>query len=153
MQHTKRKIILLVGVLLMSVSGVNAESLFINPIEDGEVVREFDEKKGYRRIAISDEDITKANVRVSCDGKVKNIDKRLNGTYDVTIEHDDGYLSMYIDMGEVNYAVGSEVKQGDTLGKVKDNMDYLEFVIIKDNVRLENTKELITENNDSTLKN
>ena len=129
----------------MSICGVSAETTFINPIEDGEVVRDFDAETGYKRIAISNDDIKNAEVLVSCDGKVKNIDKRLNGTYDVTITHEDGYITMYIDMGKVNFEVGSEVKQGDVLGKVSDNMKYLEFVIIKDNKRLENTKDLITE--------
>lgn len=140
-----KKIILLIGVMLMSICHVSAETTFINPIEDGEVVRDFDAEKGYKRIAISNDDIKNAEVLVSCDGKVKNIDKRLNGTYDVTITHEDGYITMYIDMGKVNFTVGSEVKQGDVLGKVSDNMKYLEFVIIKDNKRLENTKDLITE--------
>lgn len=140
-----KKIILLIGVMLMSICHVSAETTFINPIEDGEVVRDFDAEKGYKRIAISNDDIKNAEVLVSCDGKVKNIDKRLNGTYDVTITHEDGYITMYIDMGKVNFEVGSEVKQGDVLGKVSDNMKYLEFVIIKDNKRLENTKDLITE--------
>lgn len=140
-----KKIILLIGVMLMSICHVSAETTFINPIEDGEVVREFDAEKGYKRIAISNDDIKNAEVLVSCDGKVKNIDKRLNGTYDVTITHEDGYITMYIDMGKVNFEVGSEVKQGDVLGKINDNMKYLEFVIIKDNKRLENTKDLITE--------
>lgn len=129
----------------MSICSVSAETTFINPIEDGEVVRDFDAEKGYKRIAISNDDIKNAEVLVSCDGKVKNIDKRLNGTYDVTITHEDGYITMYVDMGKVNFEVGSEVKQGDVLGKVSDNMKYLEFVIIKDNKRLENTKDLITE--------
>ena len=129
----------------MSICSVSAETTFINPIEDGEVVRGFDAETGYKRIAISNDDIKNAEVLVSCDGKVKNIDKRLNGTYDVTITHEDGYITMYIDMGKVNFEVGSEVKQGDVLGKVSDNMKYLEFVIIKDNKRLENTKDLITE--------
>lgn len=129
----------------MSICHVSAETTFINPIKDGEVVRDFDAEKGYKRIAISNDDIKNAEVLVSCDGKVKNIDKRLNGTYDVTITHEDGYITMYIDMGKVNFEVGSEVKQGDVLGKVSDNMKYLEFVIIKDNKRLENTKDLITE--------
>lgn len=129
----------------MSICSVSAETTFINPIEDGEVVRDFDAETGYKRIAISNDDIKNAEVLVSCDGKVKNIDKRLNGTYDVTITHEDGYITMYIDMGKVNFEVGSEVKQGDVLGKVSDNMKYLEFVIIKDNKRLENTKDLITE--------
>lgn len=129
----------------MSICSVSAETTFINPIEDGEVVRDFDAETGYKRIAISNDDINNAEVLVSCDGKVKNIDKRLNGTYDVTITHEDGYITMYIDMGKVNFEVGSEVKQGDVLGKVSDNMKYLEFVIIKDNKRLENTKDLITE--------
>lgn len=140
-----KKIILLIGVMLMSICSVSAETTFINPIEDGEVVRDFDAETGYKRIAISNDDIKNAEVLVSCDGKVKNIDKRLNGTYDVTITHEDGYITMYIDMGKVNFEVGSEVKQGDVLGKVSDNMKYLEFVIIKDNKRLENTKDLITE--------
>ena len=140
-----KKIILLIGVMLMSICGVSAETTFINPIEDGEVVRDFDAETGYKRIAISNDDIKNAEVLVSCDGKVKNIDKRLNGTYDVTITHEDGYITMYIDMGKDNFEVGSEVKQGDVLGKVSDNMKYLEFVIIKDNKRLENTKDLITE--------
>ncbi len=131
--------------MLMSICSVSAETTFINPIEDGEVVRDFDAETGYKRIAISNDDIKNAEVLVSCDGKVKNIDKRLNGTYDVTITHEDGYITMYIDMGKVNFEVGSEVKQGDVLGKVSDNMKYLEFVIIKDNKRLENTKDLITE--------
>ena len=54
--------------------------------------------------------------------------------------------------GEVSYDkdemlyLGANFEQGDNLGKVSDNMDYLEFVIIKDNVRLENTKDLIVEN-------
>ena len=129
----------------MSICSVSAETTFINPIEDGEVVRDFDAETGYKRIAISNDDIKNAEVLVSCDGKVKNIDKRLNGTYDVMITHEDGYITMYIDMGKVNFEVGSEVKQGDVLGKVSDNMKYLEFVIIKDNKRLENTKDLITE--------
>ena len=83
---------------------------------------------------------------ITLNGEITNIDKRLNGTYDVTITHEDGYISMYIDLGSVNYSVGDKVEQGNNLGKVSDNMDYLEFVIIKDNVRLENTKDLIVEN-------
>ncbi len=145
MQSVK-KIILFLGIVLLSVCSVSAETSFISPIEDGEVVRDFDEEKGYKRIALTCEDINEAKVLVSADGEVTNIDKRLNGTYDVTITHEDGYISMYIDMGSVNYSIGDKVEQGDNLGKVSDNMDYLEFVIIKDNVRLENTKDLIVEN-------
>ena len=141
-----KKIILFLGIVLLSVCSVSAETSFISPIEDGEVVRDFDEEKGYKRIALTCEDINEAKVLVSADGEVTNIDKRLNGTYDVTVTHEDGYISMYIDMGSVNYSIGDKVEQGDNLGKVSDNMDYLEFVIIKDNVRLENTKDLIVEN-------
>ena len=141
-----KKIILFLGIVLLSVCSVSAETSFISPIEDGEVVRDFDEEKGYKRIALTCEEINEAKVLVSADGEVTNIDKRLNGTYDVTITHEDGYISMYIDMGSVNYSIGDKVEQGDNLGKVSDNMDYLEFVIIKDNVRLENTKDLIVEN-------
>ena len=145
MQSVK-KIILFLGIVLLSVCSVSAETSFISPIEDGEVVRDFDEEKGYKRIALTCEEINEVKVLVSADGEVTNIDKRLNGTYDVTITHEDGYISMYIDMGSVNYSIGDKVEQGDNLGKVSDNMDYLEFVIIKDNVRLENTKDLIVEN-------
>ena len=141
-----KKIILFLGIVLLSVCSVSAETSFISPIEDGEVVRDFDEEKGYKRIALTCEDINEAKVLVSADGEVTNIDKRLNGTYDVTVTHEDGYISMYIDMGSVNYSIGDKVEQGDNLGKVSDNMDYLEFVIINDNVRLENTKDLIVEN-------
>lgn len=141
-----KKIILFLGIVLLSVCSVSAESSFISPIEDGEVVRDFDKEKGYKRIALTCEDINEAKVLVSADGEITNIDKRLNGTYDVTITHEDGYISMYIDLGSVNYSVGDKVEQGNNLGKVSDNMDYLEFVIIKDNVRLENTKDLIVEN-------
>lgn len=141
-----KKIILFLGIVLLSVCSVSAETSFISPIEDGEVVRDFDEEKGYKRIALTCEEINEAKVLVSADGEVTNIDKRLNGTYDVTVTHEDGYISMYIDMGSVNYSIGDKVEQGDSLGKVSDNMDYLEFVIIKDNVRLENTKDLIVEN-------
>ena len=121
----------------MSICGVSAETTFINPIEDGEVVRDFDAETGYKRIAISNDDIKNAEVLVSCDGKVKNIDKRLNGTYDVTITHEDGYITMYIDMGKVNFEVGSEVKQGDVIGKSGENVyeadlkNHLHFILQK----------------------
>ena len=82
MQSVK-KIILFLGIVLLSVCSVSAETSFISPIEDGEVVRDFDEEKGYKRIALTCEDINEAKVLVSADGEVTNIDKRLNGTYDV----------------------------------------------------------------------
>ena len=128
-------------VLLLSTT--STDLTFINPINDGEIVSDFEEAKGIKSVSIRPDNLLIDNeVIASEDGTVTSIDKRADNAFVVVVQHADNYQTMYSGLTSVELQIDDDVKQGDIIGNLGDNT-RLDFVIIKDNVRLENTSSII----------
>lgn len=131
----------LVSVLLLSTT--STDLTFINPINDGNIISDFDEIKGIKSITIRPENLLIDNeVIASEDGVVILIDTRPDNSYVVVIQHADNYQTMYSGLSNVDVKLDDTIKQGSTIGSLGDRT-RLSFVIIKDGIRLENTSSLI----------
>lgn len=137
-----KKILVLLSVLLLcSCSSKNLS--FINPINNGKVVSDFDENKGIYSISIRPESlIENTKVISSEEGKVISIDTRADKNNVIIIEHTNGYKTMYSGVTDVTVSINKTVEKGEQLGYL-NNLSRLDFVIIKDNERLKNSSEYI----------
>ncbi|MDY5998177.1 MAG: M23 family metallopeptidase [Erysipelotrichaceae bacterium] len=138
-----KKILVLLSVLLLcSCSSKNLS--FINPINNGKVVSEFDENKGVYSISIRPESLIEDTKVISSEeGKVISIDTRADKNNVIIIEHTNGYKTMYSGVTDVTVSINKTVEKGEQLGYL-NNLSRLDFVIIKDNERLKNSSEYIT---------
>lgn len=137
-----KKILVLLSVLLLcSCSSKNLS--FINPINNGKVVSEFDENKGVYSISIRPESLIEDTKVISSEeGKVISIDTRADKNNVIIIEHTNGYKTMYSGVTDVTVSINKTVEKGEQLGYL-NNLSRLDFVIIKDNERLKNSSEYI----------
>ena len=145
--NIKKNISLLLSLLLViSLSSINskvASDGFISPVKNGIITLDYNAKSGLKCIHIRSDDvmINSIEVQASADGKITSIGKNPIGNISLLIEHEDGYSTVYGGLSELNYSLGDEIKQGDIIGITTTNS--MSFVIIHNNERLENTKELI----------
>lgn len=130
-------------LLPLSVFAKDKSNDFISPVKDGVVTIDFDEERGLKCIHMRSDDqmATSIDVLASADGKITQIFERDNDTYSVLIEHEDGYSTLYGGLKTVNFDINDKVKQEDIIGNTKTIS--MSFVIIHDDVRLENTRDLI----------
>lgn len=130
-------------LLPLSVFASDKPKDFISPVKDGVVTIDYDEERGLKCIHLRSDDQMASSVDVlaSADGTISQIVKKANDTYSVLIEHEDGYSTLYGGLETVNYEENDKVKQEDIIGNTKVNS--ISFVIIHDDIRLENTKDLI----------
>ena len=137
-----KKILVLLSVLLLcSCSSKNLS--FINPINNGKVVSDFDENKGIYSISIRPESLIEDTKVISSEeGKVVSIEKRADRNNVIVIEHTNGYKTMYSGVTDVTVSINKTVEKGEQLGYL-NNLSRLDFVIIKDNERLKNSSEYI----------
>lgn len=137
-----KKILVLLSVLLLcSCSSKNLS--FINPINNGKVVSDFDENKGIYSISIRPESLIEDTKVISSEeGKVISIDTRADKNNVIIIEHTNGYKTMYSGVTDVTVSINKTVEKGEQLGYL-NNLSRLDFVIIKDNERLKNSSEYI----------
>ena len=137
-----KKILVLLSVLLLcSCSSINLS--FINPINNGKVVSDFDENKGVYSISIRPESLIEDTKVISSEeGKVVSIEKRADRNNVIVIEHTNGYKTVYSGVDDVTVSINKTVEKGEQLGYL-NNLSRLDFVIIKDNERLKNSSEYI----------
>lgn len=137
-----KKILVLLSVLLLcSCSSKNLS--FINPINNGKVVSDFDENKGIYSISIRPESLIEDTKVISSEeGKVVSIEKRADRNNVIVIEHTNGYKTVYSGVDDVTVSINKTVEKGEQLGYL-NNLSRLDFVIIKDNERLKNSSEYI----------
>ena len=137
-----KKILVLLSVLLLcSCSSKNLS--FINPINNGKVVSDFDENKGVYSISIRPESLIEDTKVISSEeGKVVSIEKRADRNNVIVIEHTHGYKTVYSGVDDVTVSINKTVEKGEQLGYL-NNLSRLDFVIIKDNERLKNSSEYI----------
>ena len=137
-----KKILVLLSVLLLcSCSSKNLS--FINPINNGKVVSDFDENKGVYSISIRPESLIEDTKVISSEeGKVVSIEKRADRNNVIVIEHTNGYKTVYSGVDDVTVSINKTVEKGEQLGYL-NNLPRLDFVIIKDNERLKNSSEYI----------
>lgn len=137
-----KKILVLLSVLLLcSCSSKNLS--FINPINNGKIVSDFDENKGIYSISIRPESLIEDTKVISSEeGKVISIDTRADKNNVIIIEHTNGYKTMYSGVTDVTVSINKTVEKGEQLGYL-NNLSRLDFVIIKDNERLKNSSEYI----------
>ena len=137
-----KKILVLLSVLLLcSCSSKNLS--FINPINNGKVVSDFDENKGVYSISIRPESLIEDTKVISSEeGKVDSIEKRADRNNVIVIEHTNGYKTVYSGVDDVTVSINKTVEKGEQLGYL-NNLSRLDFVIIKDNERLKNSSEYI----------
>ena len=137
-----KKILVLLSVLLLcSCSSKNLS--FINPINNGKVVSDFDENKGVYSISIRPESLIEDTKVISSEeGKVVRIEKRADRNNVIVIEHTNGYKTVYSGVDDVTVSINKTVEKGEQLGYL-NNLSRLDFVIIKDNERLKNSSEYI----------
>ena len=137
-----KKILVLLSVLLLcSCSSKNLS--FINPINNGKVVSDFDENKGVYSISIRPESLIEDTKVISCEeGTVVSIEKRADRNNVIVIEHTNGYKTVYSGVDDVTVSINKTVEKGEQLGYL-NNLSRLDFVIIKDNERLKNSSEYI----------
>ena len=137
-----KKILVLLSVLLLcSCSSKNLS--FINPINNGKVVSDFDENKGVYSISIRPESLIEDTKVISSEeGKVVSIEKRADRNNVIVIEHTNGYKTVYYGVDDVTVSINKTVEKGEQLGYL-NNLSRLDFVIIKDNERLKNSSEYI----------
>ena len=133
-----KKILVLLSVLLLcSCSSKNLS--FINPINNGKVVSDFDENKGVYSISIRPESLIEDTKVISSEeGKVVSIEKRADRNNVIVIEHTNGYKTVYSGVDDVTVSINKTVEKGEQLGYL-NNLSRLDFVIIKDNERLKNS--------------
>ena len=137
-----KKILVLLSVLLLcSCSSKNLS--FINPINNGKVVSDFDENKGVYSISIRPESLIEDTKVISSEeGKVVSIEKRADRNNVIVIEHTNGYKTVYSGVDDVTVSINKTVEKGEQLGYL-NNLSRLDSVIIKDNERLKNSSEYI----------
>ena len=137
----KKLLVLLSVLLLCSCSSKNLS--FINPINNGKVVSDFDENKGVYSISIRPESLIEDTKVISSEeGKVVSIEKRADRNNVIVIEHTNGYKTVYSGVDDVTVSINKTVEKGEQLGYL-NNLSRLDFVIIKDNERLKNSSEYI----------
>ena len=137
----KKILVLLIVLLLCSCSSKNLS--FINPINNGKVVSDFDENKGVYSISIRPESLIEDTKVISSEeGKVVSIEKRADRNNVIVIEHTNGYKTVYSGVDDVTVSINKTVEKGEQLGYL-NNLSRLDFVIIKDNERLKNSSEYI----------
>lgn len=144
--NMKKNISLLSLLLVISLSFINVKATsdgFISPVNNGIITRDYNAKSGLKCIHMRSDDVMSNSIEIqaSADGKIISIATNSIGNISVLIEHEDGYSTVYGGLSELNYSLGDEIKQGDIIGITATNS--MSFVIIHDNERLENTKELI----------
>lgn len=137
-----KKILVLLSVLVLcSCSSKNLS--FINPINNGKIVSDFDENKGIYSISIRPESLIEDTKVISSEErKVVSIEKRADRNNVIVIEHTNGYKTVYSGVDDVTVSINKTVEKGEQLGYL-NNLSRLDFVIIKDNERLKNSSEYI----------
>ncbi len=144
-----RKIInfLFISVLLCANCAiVHADPEFTTPIDDGKVILDYNEKSGFQKIAIQDQDaindLSDTMVKASADGIISGIYKNIaQGTYSIVIDHGNGYQTLYSGLEKIDVELDAQIDQNTVIAQAKNNK--IEFIIIKDGQRLSSTKELL----------
>lgn len=91
------------------------------PVSSGVVVEEFgvvtdaDGKESYHK-GIDIQVPAGSEVLSAADGKVADVSQHDDGTYWITVTHEQNWSTIYGRLGEARVEVGDEVKKGDTLG-------------------------------------
>lgn len=136
-----RKILIILLLFVLCACSTKNVS-FVNPVKDGQLVSSFDESKGVKSIAIRPNDLlNETKVLASEDGKVISIDKRADNTMVIEIKHCGGYETVYSGVKDLTIELNDVVKKGEILGYLNDRLD---FVIIKDGQRLNDSFEYLS---------
>lgn len=105
------------------------------PVNSGVVVEEFgvvtdaDGKESYHK-GIDIQVPAGSEVLSAADGKVADVSQHDDGTYWVTVTHEQNWSTVYGRLGEARVAVGDAVKKGDVLG-IPAN-EILHFEVLED---------------------
>ena len=130
--------------------GKQKDPTFINPIEKGEVKKEFAKenlvysdtlKEWVTHLGVDIKADKATVVKAACEGTVKDIKNDPRYGLTVIIEHANGYKTVYANLLTTEFvSEGEKVKQGQTIGTVGDTGVYdivdephLHFEILKDN--------------------
>lgn len=111
------------------------DAAFAVPVSSGVVVEEFgvvadaDGKEAYHK-GIDIQVPAGSEVLAAADGKVSEIAQHDDGTYWITVAHEQNWSTIYGRLGEAKVAEGDEVLKGDTLG-VPAN-EILHFEVLED---------------------
>lgn len=115
----------------------NGDASFAVPVSSGVVVEEFgvvadaDGKESYHK-GIDIQVPAGSEVLAAADGKVSDVSQHDDGTYWITVTHEQNWSTVYGRLGEAKVAVGDEVSKGDVLG-VPAN-EILHFEVLEDQV-------------------
>lgn len=113
------------------------DASFAVPVSSGVVVEEFgvvadaDGKESYHK-GIDIQVPAGSEVLAAADGKVSDVSQHDDGTYWITVTHEQNWSTIYGRLGEAKVAVGDEVSKGDVLG-VPAN-EILHFEVLEDQV-------------------
>ena len=103
------------------------------PVSSGVVVEEFgvvtdvDGKESYHN-GIDIQVPAGSEVLSAADGKVADVSQHDDGTYWITVTHEQNWSTVYGRLGEARVAVGDEVKKGDALGVPANEILHFEVL-------------------------
>ena len=124
------------------------DTSFAVPVSSGVVVEEFgvvadaDGKESYHK-GIDIQVPAGSEVLAAADGKVSDVSQHDDGTYWVTVTHEQNWSTVYGRLGEASVAEGDEVKKGDVLGTPAS--EILHFEVLEDQVEKDPVRYFQTE--------
>lgn len=114
-------------------SQFGAETSLAVPVNSGVVVEEFgvvtdaDGKESYHN-GIDIQVPAGSEVLSAADGKVADVSQHDDGTYWITVTHEQNWSTVYGRLGEAHVVVGDEVKKGDALGTPANEILHFEVL-------------------------
>lgn len=96
-------------------------AMFSTPMR-GSITRQFDAPESSYDIAIMSIDGDDAVMAIE-NGTVISIDDQSDGMYSIMIQHNDGYVSTYKQLGEILVRKGQAVQSGSVIGSLKRGGD------------------------------
>lgn len=111
------------------------DASFTVPVNSGVVVEEYgvvadaDGNEAYHK-GIDIQVPAGSEVLAAADGKVTDVSEHDDGTFWVTLRHEQNWSTVYGRLGKANVAVGDEVKKGDPLGTPAN--EILHFEVLED---------------------
>lgn len=128
------------------------DASFSVPVSSGVVVEEFgviadaEGKESYHK-GIDIQVPAGSEVLAAADGKVSDVSQHDDGTYWVTVAHEQNWSTVYGRLGEVKVANGDEVSKGDVLGVPAS--EILHFEVLEDQVEKDPVRYFKTETDGS----
>lgn len=112
---------------------VGTDTSFAVPVNSGVVVEEFgvvtdvDGNDAYHK-GIDIQVPAGSEVLAAADGKVADVAEHDDGTFWITVEHEQNWSTVYGRLGMASVAVGDEVKKGDSLGTPANEILHFEVL-------------------------